>query len=70
VLGMLAKQQRQKNLSANQLAGLLDDERKQEAQANPDLMQMVSGLLDQNDDGSFMDEVQGLAGKLLGRKRD
>jgi hypothetical protein len=70
VLGMLAKQQQQKNLSANDLAGLLDDERQQEAQANPDLMQMVSGLLDQNDDGSFMDEVQGLAGKLFGRKRD
>ncbi|HEX5166043.1 MAG TPA: DUF937 domain-containing protein [Thermomicrobiales bacterium] len=70
VLGMLAKQQQQKNLSANDLAGLLDEERQQEAQANPDLMQMVSGLLDQNDDGSVMDEVQSLAGKLFGRKRD
>jgi hypothetical protein len=70
VLGMLAKQQQQKQLSADGLAGLLDDERKQEAANNPDLMAMVSGLLDQNDDGSFMDEVQGVVGKLFNRRRD
>lgn len=68
VLGMLAKQQQQKQLSANDLAGLLDSERQQEAAANPDLMAMVSGLLDQNDDGSFMDEVQGMVGKLFKRR--
>jgi hypothetical protein len=70
VLGMLAKQQQQKNLSASDLSGLLDDERKAEAKSNPDLMGMVSGLLDQNDDGSFVDDLTGMAGKLFGKKKD
>jgi hypothetical protein len=69
VLGMLAKQQQQKNLSASDLSGLLDDERKAEAKSNPDLMGMVSGLLDQNDDGSFVDDLTGMAGKLFGGKK-
>lgn len=70
VLGMLAKQQQSKQLSADGLAGLLDEERKLEAESNPDMMAMVSGLLDQNDDGSFMDEVQGMVGKLFKRKNN
>jgi len=70
VLGMLAKQQQQKQLDPDGLAGVLNDERKQEAESNPDMMKMVSGWLDLNDDGSFMDEVQGLAGKLFGRRNN
>lgn len=70
VLGMLAKQQQQKNLSADDLSGLLDDERKAEAKSNPDLMDMLSGVLDQNNDGGIMDDLQGMAGKLFGKKKD
>jgi hypothetical protein len=70
VLGMLAKQQQQKQLDADGLAGMLNEERKREAESNPDMMKMVSGWLDLNDDGSFMDEVQGLAGRLFGKRKD
>jgi len=70
VLGMLAKQQQQKNLSADDLSGLLNEERKAEAQENPDLMDMLSGMLDQNKDGGIMDDLQGMAGKLFGKKKD
>lgn len=70
VLGMLAKQQQQKQLDPDGLAEVLNDERKQEAASNPDMMKMVAGWLDLNDDGSFMDEVQGLAGRLFGRRND
>jgi hypothetical protein len=68
VLGMLAKQQQQKNLSPDGLAGLLTEEHQREAETNPDLMHMVSGLLDQNKDGSFMDDVQSMAGKLFKKR--
>ena len=70
VLGMLAKQQQQKNLSAEDLSGLLNEERQQVAQQNPDLMDMLSGMLDQNKDGGFMDDLQGMAGKLFGKKNN
>jgi hypothetical protein len=70
VLGMLAKQQQQKKMSPNDLSNMLDDERKKEADNNPDLMGMLTGVLDQNDDGSVMDEVTGMVGKLFGRKNN
>ncbi len=70
VLGMLAKQQQQKHLDADGLAGLLDEERKAEAQENPDLMDMLSSVLDQDKDGGFMDDLQGMAGKLFGNKKN
>jgi hypothetical protein len=68
VLGMLAKQQQQKQLDADGLAEVLKEERKLEAENNPDMMKMAAGWLDMNDDGSIMDDVQNLAGKLFGRR--
>jgi hypothetical protein len=66
VLGALAKYKQQQGLDADGLAKSLDDERKADTAANPDLMGMLSGMLDSNKDGSFLDDLSGIAGRLLG----
>jgi hypothetical protein len=68
VLGALGRQQRQSGLDASGLAGLLGGERQRLASTSPDLMGMATRLLDQDGDGSFLDDLGGMAGKLLGRK--
>jgi len=68
VLGMLAKQQREKQLGPDGLSNMLREERSREAERNPDLMGTLSGILDMDNDGSFMDDLQGLAGKLFGKR--
>lgn len=69
VLGMLAKRQQAQNLSANDLSSMLQQERDQEAAANPDMMEMVNKYLDANKDGSVMDDLQALASKLFGKRQ-
>lgn len=68
VLGMLAKQQRSNQLGPDGLSDMLREERSREAQSKPDLMGSLSGLLDMDKDGNVMDDLQGLAGKLFGRR--
>jgi hypothetical protein len=70
VLGMLAKQQRQRGLSADDLAGMLKEERNQESSSNPDMMAVITGMLDADKDGGVMDDLQNLAGRLFGRRGD
>jgi hypothetical protein len=70
VLALLAKQQRQQALDADGLSDMLKAERQREAESNPDLMKMISGMLDADKDGSVMDELQDLAGRLFGRSRN
>ncbi|HAX24031.1 MAG TPA: DUF937 domain-containing protein [Thermomicrobiales bacterium] len=69
VLGMLAKRQREQSMSANDLSSMLQHEQKQEAGANPDMMDLVSKYLDTNKDGSVVDDLQSLAGKLFGKRQ-
>jgi hypothetical protein len=68
VLGMLAKQQKQGGLDNNGLTDMLNNEKKANASANPDMMDMLSGMLDMNKDGGFMDDLSRLAGNLFKRK--
>jgi len=68
VLGMLAKQKQQKSLSSNDLSEMLQSEQQEVAATNPDMMDMIGKYLDANKDGSFMDDLQGLAGKLFGKR--
>jgi len=70
VLGMLAKQKQQQGLNADGLSDLLQQERAEQSQKNPDLMGMLTGMLDQDKDGGFMDDVQSMAGKLFGRRNN
>jgi hypothetical protein len=65
VLGSLGKAQQQNGLDASGLSDLLNNQQ-QEAQANaPGAMSMLSSLLDQNKDGSSMDDLQRMAASFF-----
>ncbi len=61
VMGAVGKEQQQNGLSASDLSNLLGNEQ-QQAQTNaPDLMGMLGSMLDQNQDGSAMDDLRRMA---------
>lgn len=65
VMGSLGKAQQQNGLDASGLSELLNNQQ-QEAQANaPGAMSMLSSLLDQNKDGSSMDDLQRMAASFF-----
>jgi len=65
VMGSLGKAQQENGLDANGLSNLLNNQQ-QEAQANaPDAMSMLSSMLDQNKDGSSMDDIQRMAANFF-----
>lgn len=65
VMGSLGKAQQQNGLDASGLSNLLNSQQ-QEAQANaPGAMSMLSSLLDQNKDGSSMDDLQRMAASFF-----
>ena len=65
VMGSLGKAQQENGLDANGLSNLLNNQQ-QEAQANaPDAMSMLSSMLDQNKDGSSMDDLQRMAANFF-----
>jgi hypothetical protein len=69
VMGMLGKQQQQQGLDANDLSGLLGNEKQMAEQSNPDMMSTLNGLLDINKNGSALDDILGMAGKLFGENQ-
>ena len=67
VMGSLGKAQQQNGLDASGLSELLNNQQ-QEAQATaPDAMSMLSSMLDQNKDGSSMDDLQRMAASFFRR---
>jgi hypothetical protein len=65
VMGSLGKAQQENGLDASGLSNLLNNQQ-QEAQANaPDAMSMLSSMLDQNKDGSSMDDLQRIAASFF-----
>jgi hypothetical protein len=65
VMGALSQTQQQRGLDANGLSNLLQSQQ-QQAQANaPDVMSMLGSMLDQNQDGSAMDDLQRMAAKFF-----
>jgi hypothetical protein len=67
LMGALGQQQQQQGLDANGLSAFLGGQQQQMAQqSNPDMMSLLNSLLDTNRNGSALDEVLGLMGKLLG----
>ena len=65
VMGSLGRAQQQNGLDASGLSDLLNSQQ-QEAQANaPGAMSMLSSLLDQNKDGSSMDDLQRMAASFF-----
>ena len=65
VMGAVGQTQQQNGLDASGLSNLLNSEQ-QQAQANaPDVMSMLGSMLDQNQDGSSMDDLQRMAAKFF-----
>lgn len=65
VMGSLGQAQQQNGLDASGLSALLNNQQ-QEAQANaPDAMGMLSSMLDQNKDGSSLDDLQRMAASFF-----
>ncbi|HEX7295607.1 MAG TPA: DUF937 domain-containing protein [Pyrinomonadaceae bacterium] len=65
VMGSLGKAQQENGLDASGLSSLLSVQQ-QEAQATaPDAMSMLSSMLDQNKDGSAMDDLQRMAANFF-----
>jgi hypothetical protein len=65
VMGAVGQQQQQNGLDPSALSGLLNGQQ-QEAQNNaPDLMGALGSMLDQNKDGSSIDDLQRLAANFF-----
>jgi hypothetical protein len=65
VMGALGQTQQQRGLDAAGLSNLLNSQQ-QQAQANaPEIMGMLGSMLDQNQDGSAMDDLQRMAAKFF-----
>jgi hypothetical protein len=64
VMGALGKAQREKGLDTGGLAGMLGSEQARAADAAPGVMGMLSSFLDRDHDGSVMDDIGGMLGKL------
>jgi hypothetical protein len=68
VMGALGQQQQQQNFDPGSLSAFLGGQQQTAQQANPDMMSTLNNLLDMNKDGSAVDDVVGLVGKLFGGK--
>ena len=61
VMGAVGKEQQEKGLDASDLSILLGRQQQQAETNAPDLMGMLSSMLDQNQDGSAMDDLRRMA---------
>lgn len=66
VMGALGRAQRQQGLDAGGLGSLLRSERQGLQQTTPGAMGLVTKLLDKDGDGSVLDEIGGMVGRLMG----
>lgn len=65
VMGSLGKAQQQEGLDASGLSNLLNSQQ-QQAEANaPNAMSVLSSMLDRNNDGSSMDDLQRMAASFF-----
>ncbi len=65
VMGQLGRQKRQRGLGVEDLAGLLAGEKNQAQSQAGGAMDMLTALLDQDGDGSMLDDIGGMLGKFL-----
>jgi hypothetical protein len=68
LMGALGQQQRQQGLDTNSLSAFLGGQQQKAQQANPDMMSTLNSLLDLDKDGSALNDVFGMMGKLFGGK--
>jgi hypothetical protein len=67
VMGALGRAKREKQLDNEGLATLLTSENERLNEAAPGVMGALGRFLDQDNDGSVMDDVGGMLGKAFGR---
>ena len=63
-MGAVSKEKKSQGLDSAGLTGLLSHEKKT-AQSDSGTMGMISNLIDQNDDGSIIDDLMGFATKMM-----
>ncbi|MBN2085096.1 MAG: DUF937 domain-containing protein [Anaerolineales bacterium] len=68
VMGALGSKQQQQGLDPNGLSSFLGSQKQEVQQSQPDIMGTINTLLDANQDGSALDDILGMAGKLFGNK--
>jgi hypothetical protein len=65
VMGALGKTQQEQGLNASGLSDFLGSQQQMAQEENPDMMSMLSKLLDRNNDGSALDDILGMASKFF-----
>ncbi len=68
VMGALGRQTQQSGMDAGGLTDFLQGQARSAQQSQPDILGSVLGMLDANKDGSIIDDVGGILGKLFGKK--
>lgn len=65
VMGALGKTQQEQGFDADGLSSFLGQQQQVAQQSDPGLMGLLGSLLDMDKDGSALDDILGLAGKLF-----
>lgn len=65
VMGQLGRQKKNNGLGIEDLAGLLAGESQQARSTSGGAMDMITSLLDQDGDGSMLDDIGGFLGKFM-----
>ncbi|MEM7658613.1 MAG: DUF937 domain-containing protein [Bacteroidota bacterium] len=65
VMGMLAKQKQSNGLDAGGVAAMLGGEQSRAQASGSPAMDMLGKILDQDGDGSFLDDVGGMLGRFM-----
>lgn len=68
VMGYLGREKQQQGMDAGTLAGMLGQQQQQMQEQQSPLMGMLSAVLDQNRDGSMVDDAIRMAGSFLSRR--
>lgn len=65
VMGAVGQAQQQNGLDPSGLSNMLNSQEQQAAATSPGVMSMLNSMLDQNKDGSAMDDLQRMAGNFF-----
>ncbi len=65
VMGAVGQAQQQNGLDPNGLSNMLNSQEQQAEATSPGVMSMLNSMLDQNKDGSAMDDLQRMAGNFF-----
>ncbi len=67
VMGYLGKQKQQQNLGADGLSSLLRNQQQQIQSSGNPMLDSITGMLDQNQDGSAIDDLASMASNYFGK---